>query len=159
VVWCRSVSPTAAGQARADASGPDVDLQSLALPKQVARRELGVRGHCAHCSLILGAGERWQQLLVLKRFDSHTKRMHADHETAIPRTRRAQAMNEVVDERLMTIAELSTMLGVPIDTLYGWRHRGVGPRGYRVGRHVRYRRSSVEAWLEEHADRRQSARE
>ena len=36
-------------------------------------------------------------------------------------------MNEVVDERLMTIADLSTMLGVPIDTLYGWRHRGEGP--------------------------------
>ena len=39
-------------------------------------------------------------------------------------------MNEVVDERLMTIADLSTMLGGPIDTLYGWRHRGEGPRGY-----------------------------
>jgi len=26
-------------------------------------------------------------------------------------------MNEVVDERLMTIADLSTMLGAPIDTL------------------------------------------
>jgi hypothetical protein len=38
-------------------------------------------------------------------------------------------MNEVVDERLMTIADLSTMLGGPIDTLYGWRHRGEGPRG------------------------------
>ena len=57
-------------------------------------------------------------------------------------------MNEVVDERLMTIAKLSTMLGVPIDTLYGWRHRGEGPKGYRVGRHVRYRGSTVEAWLE-----------
>jgi excisionase family DNA binding protein len=75
------------------------------------------------------------------------------------RTRREQVMNEVVDERLMTIADLSKMLGVPIVTLYGWRHRGEGPRGYRVGRHVRYRRSSVEAWLEEQADRRQSARE
>ena len=42
----------------------------------------------------------------------------------------------------MTIADLSAMLGVP-DTLYGWRHRGEGTRGYRVGRHVRYRRSSV----------------
>ena len=159
MVWCGSVSQTAAGQTHADSSGPDLDLQSLALPKQVARRALGVRAHCAHCYLILGAGERWQQLLVLKRFDSHTKRMHAGHETAIPRTRRAQVMNEVVDERLMTIAELSTMLGVAIDTLYGWRHRGEGPRGYRVGRHVRYRRSSVEAWLEEHADRCQSPRE
>jgi hypothetical protein len=51
-------------------------------------------------------------------------------------------MNEVVDERLMTIADLSTMLGGLIDTLYGWRHRDEGPRGYGVGRHVRYRRSA-----------------
>jgi excisionase family DNA binding protein len=68
-------------------------------------------------------------------------------------------MNEVGDERLMTIADLSTMLGVPLDTLYGCRHRGEGPRGYRIGRHVRYRRSSVEAWLKDQADRRQSTRE
>ena len=68
-------------------------------------------------------------------------------------------MNELADERLMTIADLSMMLGVPIDTLDGWRHRGQGPRGYRVGRHVRFRRSSVEAWLEDQADRRQSTRE
>jgi excisionase family DNA binding protein len=159
VVSCRSVSRTAAGQTRTDSSGPDLDLQSLARPRQVARREVGVRADCTHCYLILGAGERWQQLLVLRRFDSDIKRMHAGHERAIPRTRRAQVMNEVVDERLMTIAELSTMLGVPIDTLYGWRHRGEGPKGYRVGRHVRYRRSSVEAWLDEQADRRRSARE
>ena len=68
-------------------------------------------------------------------------------------------MSQTSDERLMTIADLSTMLGVPVDTLYGWRHRGEGPSGYRVGRHVRYRRSSVEAWLEEQADRRQPPRE
>jgi excisionase family DNA binding protein len=68
-------------------------------------------------------------------------------------------MNEVADERLMTIADLSMMLGVPIYTFYRWRHRGEGPTGYRVGRHVRYRRSSVEAWLEDQADRCQSTRE
>jgi excisionase family DNA binding protein len=96
---------------------------------------------------------------VLKGSTATSKRMQAGHETAIPRARTEQVMNEVADERLMTIADLSAMLGVPIDTLYGWRHRGEGPRGYRVGRHVRYRRSSVEAWLEEQADRRQSARE
>jgi hypothetical protein len=37
-------------------------------------------------------------------------------------------MNLSAEERLMTIADLSTMLGVPVDTLYGWRHRGEGPR-------------------------------
>jgi excisionase family DNA binding protein len=68
-------------------------------------------------------------------------------------------MSQTPEERLMTIADLGAMRGVPVDTLYGWRHRGEGPRGYRVGRHVRYRRSSVEAWLEEQADRRQSPRE
>jgi len=57
-------------------------------------------------------------------------------------------------ERLMTLPELSEMLGVPIETLYGWRHRGKGPVGYRIGRHVRYRRAAVEEWLEMQADRR-----
>ncbi|HLM20628.1 MAG TPA: helix-turn-helix domain-containing protein [Propionibacteriaceae bacterium] len=63
-------------------------------------------------------------------------------------------MERVTGERLMTLTELSEMLDVPIDTLYGWRHRGEGPAGYRIGRHVRYRRSAVEAWLETQADHR-----
>ena len=46
------------------------------------------------------------------------------------------------------------MLGVPVHTLYRWRHNGDGPAGYRVGRHVRYRREAVEAWLEQQADKR-----
>jgi len=57
-------------------------------------------------------------------------------------------------ERLLTINDLSEMLGIPVDTLYGWRHRGQGPQGYRVGRHVRYRRASVEAWLDSRLDPR-----
>ncbi len=55
-------------------------------------------------------------------------------------------------ERLMTLAELAKLLGVPIGTLYAWRCRGEGPSGYRIGRHVRYRRSVVEAWIEGQAD-------
>ena len=61
-------------------------------------------------------------------------------------------------EALMTLMDLSEMLGVPVGTLYGWRHRGEGPPGYRVGRHVRYRRSAVEAWLETCADGEQLRR-
>ncbi len=56
----------------------------------------------------------------------------------------------------MSIVDLSKMLDIPIETLYGWRHRGEGPVGYRVGRHVRYRRTTVEAWLEDRLDRRES---
>lgn len=55
-------------------------------------------------------------------------------------------------DRLMTMAELAEMLGVPVNTIYGWRCRGEGPPGYRIGRHVRYRRDAVEEWLEAKTD-------
>ena len=55
-------------------------------------------------------------------------------------------------ERLMTLLDVSQLLGVPVATLYRWRHRGEGPTGYRIGRHVRYRRAAVEAWIEAQAD-------
>jgi predicted site-specific integrase-resolvase len=45
------------------------------------------------------------------------------------------------------------MLGIPIHVLYRWRHNGDGPIAHRVGRHPRYRRESVEAWLEQQADK------
>lgn len=57
-----------------------------------------------------------------------------------------------MSERLMTLTELSEFLGVPVATLYQWRHRGEGPPGYRLGRHVRYRRSVVESWLVTRSD-------
>jgi excisionase family DNA binding protein len=57
-------------------------------------------------------------------------------------------------ERLMTLLEVSQFLGVPVATLYRWRYRGEGPTGYRIGRHVRYRRAAVEAWIEIQADER-----
>ena len=50
-------------------------------------------------------------------------------------------------ERLLTISEVATVLAIPVDTLCGWRHRGEGPQGYRLGCHVRYRRAVVESWL------------
>jgi excisionase family DNA binding protein len=51
-------------------------------------------------------------------------------------------------DQLMTIDEVGAYMQVPVKTLYDWRHRGIGPPGMRVGRHVRYRRSDVDAWLE-----------
>ena len=56
--------------------------------------------------------------------------------------------------RLMTLNEVSDLLGIPVATLYRWRHRGEGPPGYRIGRHVRFRRAAVEAWIESRADAR-----
>jgi excisionase family DNA binding protein len=50
--------------------------------------------------------------------------------------------------RLLTIEQLSGYLQVPIQTIYAWRHDGVGPRALKAGRALRYRRSDVDAWLE-----------
>jgi excisionase family DNA binding protein len=53
---------------------------------------------------------------------------------------------------LLTPNEVSVFLGVPLRTIYRWRSRGDGPRGYRIGRHVRYRVDDIERWLEDHRD-------
>lgn len=48
---------------------------------------------------------------------------------------------------LLTAQELANFLGVPLSTLYAWRYRGEGPRGFRAGRHLRYRKSDVDKWI------------
>jgi excisionase family DNA binding protein len=59
------------------------------------------------------------------------------------------AMDDVaLTGRLMTLQEVSAFLGIPAATLYAWRTNGQGPRGVRVGRHVRYQAADVRAWLE-----------
>jgi len=42
---------------------------------------------------------------------------------------------------------------VPLTTLYQWRTKGTAPRAVKVGRHIRFRPSDVEAWCDFHADR------
>jgi excisionase family DNA binding protein len=61
-------------------------------------------------------------------------------------------------DKLMSLTDVSEMLGIPVHTLYHWRYKGDGSVGYRVGRHVRYRRAAVEAWLEQQVDKREHAR-
>ncbi|MFI7067072.1 helix-turn-helix transcriptional regulator [Kribbella sp. NPDC050124] len=54
---------------------------------------------------------------------------------------------ETIDP-LWDIDQVSAYLKVPKRTLYRWRTHNYGPRGIRVGRHVRYRRSVVIEWLD-----------
>jgi excisionase family DNA binding protein len=58
----------------------------------------------------------------------------------------------MTDDRLMTIDELAAYLQVSDQTIYQWRRRGAGPRGFRVGRYVRFRREDVDAWLDSLGD-------
>ncbi len=49
---------------------------------------------------------------------------------------------------LLTITEAADVLRTPVATLRYWRHRGIGPRSFRLGRRVLYRRDDVHAWID-----------
>ena len=57
-------------------------------------------------------------------------------------------------DRLLTPDDVAELLGVPRATLYSWRYRGAGPPAIRVGRHLRYRWSDLDQWLDDQRDRR-----
>lgn len=59
---------------------------------------------------------------------------------------------EATQDDVLTVDGLAALLKVPTSTVYAWRYRRTGPRGIRVGKHVRFRRSDVEQWLETQAD-------
>ncbi len=61
-----------------------------------------------------------------------------------------EKMPETTDsERMMTVEETATMLGLSRASLYNRRYAGSDlPPSYRVGDRVRYRRRDVEQWLE-----------
>lgn len=62
--------------------------------------------------------------------------------------------NHVAPERHLTTQDLAARLGIPVQTVYGWRVYGKGPRGMRAGKYVRYRIEDVRAWEEAQLDPR-----
>ncbi|OBJ75991.1 hypothetical protein A5626_17725 [Mycobacterium marseillense] len=40
------------------------------------------------------------------------------------------------------------MIGVSASTVRWWKQTGKGPRSAKIGKHVKYRRIDVEAWIE-----------
>ena len=50
-------------------------------------------------------------------------------------------------ERYLTPLDLADLLGVPLETVYQWRRKHTGPRGFRVGRHLRYDPEDVRTWV------------
>jgi excisionase family DNA binding protein len=57
----------------------------------------------------------------------------------------------VIRKPLASASEVAEYLQVPLQTVYQWRSKGVGPRGSLVGRHIRYRWEDVEKWLDRQA--------
>lgn len=53
----------------------------------------------------------------------------------------------MIDELIPT-SGAARIIGVSEGTLRYWRYMDQGPQSFRVGRHVKYRREDIEAWLQ-----------
>jgi predicted DNA-binding transcriptional regulator AlpA len=58
----------------------------------------------------------------------------------------------------LTINQVEAEYGIPVGTLYQWRHRRTGPRCALIGRRIRYRRADVERWIEEQFEAEEARR-
>ncbi|MFJ8658856.1 helix-turn-helix transcriptional regulator [Streptomyces sp. NPDC093795] len=57
-------------------------------------------------------------------------------------------MPHSLPDRYLTPVDVAELLGVPIETIYQWRRKRIGPRGFRVGRHVRFDPTDVQTWVQ-----------
>ena len=53
------------------------------------------------------------------------------------------------EPELLTITEAAELLRAPVATLRYWRHLGTGPRSFRLGRRVLYRRDDLHRWIDD----------
>jgi predicted DNA-binding transcriptional regulator AlpA len=62
---------------------------------------------------------------------------------------------------LLDAAQVANWLGISIATLYDQRHRrvGIGNLAIKVGRHLRWRSTDVERWLDQQQASRESVTE
>lgn len=56
---------------------------------------------------------------------------------------------ETPERPVLTNQDLSERLQIPAQSLAVWRMKGLGPKYFKAGRHVRYRLSDVLAWEQE----------
>lgn len=76
--------------------------------------------------------------------------MALDHDDATMRQRERPKALEVwtVDDEVFDTEEVAGYIKIPAKTLEQWRYLGKGPAYIKVGKHVRYRASAVNAWLD-----------
>lgn len=53
---------------------------------------------------------------------------------------------------LLTLSEVADILRTPVATLRYWRHQGIGPHSFRVGRRVMYGLGDLDRWITEQRD-------
>jgi excisionase family DNA binding protein len=112
-------------------------------------RTLGPNG--SHSSPHLGQSRRLPDLLA------HLTVM----KTEKIRDRSANMTTLSLVDGVLSLSELCAQLQVSTQTIYDLRSQGRGPRGFRVGRELRFRISEIDAWLtrlESEDDRRHQLR-
>ncbi|MFE3036739.1 helix-turn-helix transcriptional regulator [Streptomyces canus] len=58
-------------------------------------------------------------------------------------------MSSELPSRFLTPDDLVDMFELPsVETVYQWRRKRTGPRGFRVGRHLRFDPTDVRAWVD-----------
>lgn len=53
----------------------------------------------------------------------------------------------MAEHQILTIHEAADIVRTPVSTLRYWRYLGTGPRSFRIGRRVVYRRADLEEWI------------
>lgn len=51
-------------------------------------------------------------------------------------------------DNLLTIEEVAARIRRPEATLRYWRHKGEGPKSFKIGSRVMYKAADVDAWLD-----------
>lgn len=73
--------------------------------------------------------------------------------TSVPSTYPPARFIESLGDYL-SVDELAEYLQLSKETIYHWRLEGTGPKATKLGKHLRYSRANVEAWLKSRMDRR-----
>ena len=81
------------------------------------------------------------------KFSYPFKLLSFPHDLGKTTRRRDKVMDEQQEDRLWSVQDVSDYLGVPVQTIYGWRSAGTGPPGRRLGKRLRYRPQDVRDWV------------
>jgi excisionase family DNA binding protein len=91
---------------------------------------------------------------------SHERETAVKTEACLLRTRQNCRYSDVMTrapaaappDKWLSLEDIAEELGVPVRSVYAWRSMGVAPKGYKIGKHIRVKRSDLDAWLEQRAD-------
>ncbi|MEU6448191.1 helix-turn-helix domain-containing protein [Streptomyces sp. NPDC046979] len=52
-------------------------------------------------------------------------------------------------DRYLNPEDIAEIFGVPVETVYQWRKKRIGPPGFRIGKHLRYDPADIRTYVTE----------